>query len=135
MSSKSPKNPPKNSQNARNSVRICRIQPKKQSKSSENSVFSGAIPTEKVGVDATEVPSEHVCASKKTVKCGHCGCDVVVEGDWAEELGDFDTICKMCNTPDWTVECMVCGARPTHRVTSMCGPCTFGEAETIDGNW
>jgi len=37
--------------------------------------------------------------------------------------------------PNWMGECMVCGASPTHPLTGMCGPCTFGEAETAGGNW
>ena len=37
--------------------------------------------------------------------------------------------------PDWEGECEVCGASPVVPITGMCGPCTFGEAETIGGNW
>ena len=37
--------------------------------------------------------------------------------------------------PDWKSECMVCGASPIVPETGMCGPCTFGEAETARGNW
>ena len=37
--------------------------------------------------------------------------------------------------PDWTKECEVCGATPIVPLTGMCGPCTFGEAETVGGNW
>jgi len=37
--------------------------------------------------------------------------------------------------PDWTCECEVCGARPIVPITGMCGPCTFGEADTAGGNW
>jgi hypothetical protein len=37
--------------------------------------------------------------------------------------------------PNWNVRCMVCGDVPTMPVTGMCGPCTFGEAETHGGNW
>lgn len=36
---------------------------------------------------------------------------------------------------DWTRGCEVCGAKPVVNVTGLCGPCTFGEAETINGNW
>ena len=32
-------------------------------------------------------------------------------------------------------KCDVCGALPTVEITGMCGPCTWGEAETINGNW
>jgi len=37
--------------------------------------------------------------------------------------------------PDWTSECDVCGASPVVPATGMCGPCSFGEADTIGGNW
>ena len=37
--------------------------------------------------------------------------------------------------PDWTEECEVCGSSPTVPITGMCGPCTFGEADTVGGNW
>ena len=37
--------------------------------------------------------------------------------------------------PDWSQQCSSCGASPVVPITGMCGPCTFGEAETIHGNW
>lgn len=37
--------------------------------------------------------------------------------------------------PDYKKKCIVCDAVPTLPLTEMCGPCTFGEAETIGGNW
>lgn len=37
--------------------------------------------------------------------------------------------------PDWTGKCEVCGQSPVVPATGMCGPCTFGEAETATGNW
>ena len=37
--------------------------------------------------------------------------------------------------PDWKKSCFVCGEKPTVPCTGMCGPCTFGEAETAGGNW
>lgn len=37
--------------------------------------------------------------------------------------------------PDWSTPCMNCEQVPTVPITSMCGPCTFGESDTIDGNW
>ena len=37
--------------------------------------------------------------------------------------------------PDWSQTCEVCGMSPIVPVTGLCGPCTFGEADTIDGNW
>jgi len=37
--------------------------------------------------------------------------------------------------PDWDHECEVCGQRPILPVSGMCGPCTFGDAETAGGDW
>jgi hypothetical protein len=37
--------------------------------------------------------------------------------------------------PDWEGKCEVCGASPVVPCTGMCGPCTFGEADTAGGNW
>jgi len=39
------------------------------------------------------------------------------------------------NKPDWKGKCDVCGATPIMPLTGMCGPCSTGEAETINGNW
>jgi hypothetical protein len=36
---------------------------------------------------------------------------------------------------NWDVSCMVCGAKPTVGNTELCGPCCFGDASTIGGNW
>lgn len=37
--------------------------------------------------------------------------------------------------PDWSGTCDVCGQSPIVPATGMCGPCTFGEADTAGGNW
>ncbi len=37
--------------------------------------------------------------------------------------------------PDWRGSCMACGASPILPLTDLCGPCTFGDAETSGGNW
>lgn len=37
--------------------------------------------------------------------------------------------------PDWEGKCEVCEQSPILPCTGMCGPCTFGEADTILGNW
>lgn len=42
---------------------------------------------------------------------------------------------KIALEKDWTKGCSTCGAKPTVRATGLCGPCTFGEAETAGGNW
>lgn len=36
---------------------------------------------------------------------------------------------------NWKVPCEVCGGKPTVHPTDLCGPCCFGEAETVGGNW
>ena len=35
----------------------------------------------------------------------------------------------------WDAKCDLCGQSPVVAATGMCGPCTFGEAETAGGNW
>lgn len=37
--------------------------------------------------------------------------------------------------PNWDGKCSVCGDTPTVPLTGLCGPCTFGEAQTAGGNW
>ena len=36
---------------------------------------------------------------------------------------------------DWTRECEICDQTPVVNATGLCGPCTFGEAKTLGGNW
>lgn len=66
------------------------------------------------------------------VKCGECGAEMEAEtaqpdqGEWA---------CEKCTGPDWTKRCEVCGQSPIVPLTGLCGPCTFGEADTAGGNW
>lgn len=52
-------------------------------------------------------------------------------GYWKAEhkCSDADT------EPDWDTPCEVCGQTPTVPITGLCGPCTFGEADTAGGNW
>jgi len=38
-------------------------------------------------------------------------------------------------TANWDRKCCVCGATPTVGTTDLCGPCCFGEADTMGGNW
>ena len=37
--------------------------------------------------------------------------------------------------PNWEAVCEVCCASPTVTATGLCGPCTWGEAETVAGGW
>ena len=37
--------------------------------------------------------------------------------------------------PDWSRKCENCGESPIVPLTGLCGPCTFGDASTVGGNW
>lgn len=49
--------------------------------------------------------------------------------DSDQKVGDKDL------EPDWDTPCENCEATPTVPFTGLCGPCTFGEADTAGGNW
>ena len=36
---------------------------------------------------------------------------------------------------DWDTPCQNCGELPTVHPVALCGPCCWGEAETVGGNW
>ncbi len=36
---------------------------------------------------------------------------------------------------NWDEACIVCHGVPTVGLTELCGPCCFGEADTVNGNW
>lgn len=37
--------------------------------------------------------------------------------------------------PNRSGRCEVCDAKPTVNATGLCGPCTWGESETVNGAW
>ncbi len=37
--------------------------------------------------------------------------------------------------PNWEGACDVCEATPVVSATGLCGPCTWGEADTMNGAW
>lgn len=39
------------------------------------------------------------------------------------------------DAPNYDVECENCSCTPTVGSTGLCGPCCFGAAEALDGNW
>lgn len=55
--------------------------------------------------------------------------------DEKRELSRGAVLREEDTAPDWRGECEVCGSSPVLPVTGMCGPCSFGEAETAGGNW
>ncbi len=42
---------------------------------------------------------------------------------------------KLDTDKNYAIGCMVCGEKPTVGESGLCGPCCFGEAATIGGNW
>lgn len=62
-----------------------------------------------------------------------CSRKVAKNKHWFNEKTGVDTCVQM--VPDWGGKCEVCGQKPIVPSTGMCGPCTFGEAETANGNW
>jgi hypothetical protein len=59
------------------------------------------------------------------VKCSECKGEMVTASDSAPPH-----YCAECGgKEDWTRSCY-CGAKPVVLSTGMCGPCTFGEADT-----
>ena len=37
--------------------------------------------------------------------------------------------------PDWSMPCDNCGSSPVVPRSDLCGPCHFGEADTVLGGW
>lgn len=77
-------------------------------------------------------------SDEQVVFCAECG--IENQGD----PNEFDWLeypsCQECRdvepfAVDWTRKCEVCGETPVVNQTGLCGPCTFGEAETAGGNW
>jgi len=79
----------------------------------------------------------------KSYKCPYCG---MVSHNPSDVKEGYCSSCHRYNQqpageddprtePDYDTPCEVCGATPTVPVTGMCGPCTFGEADTAGGNW
>ena len=56
-----------------------------------------------------------------------------------EQKSRHKTQCEVQRLEDgdknWVVKCEVCGQLPTVHPTGLCGPCCFGESETVGGNW
>ncbi len=66
--------------------------------------------------------------------CDRCARRFYTEEARAQHARDTHDL-PLADEPDWSAECEVCGASPCVPLTGMCGPCTFGEADTIGGNW
>lgn len=72
----------------------------------------------------------------KEYKCGNCGAEIP-ESKVSENVkkGDARAVCEKCYEPDWSRSCENCGASPVVPLTGLCGPCTWGETDTMGGNW
>ena len=42
---------------------------------------------------------------------------------------------RMDYEPDWVKSCETCNSLPTVPVSGLCGPCHFGVADTMGGDW
>jgi hypothetical protein len=68
--------------------------------------------------------------------CGKkCGGQQGVDAHMSDVRQEVEFAPESETKPDWKHSCCVCGQRPIVPLTGMCGPCTFGEAETMGGNW
>ena len=80
-----------------------------------------------------------ICKESKCKECGKVENDFNRRCDqhWVTEQADGCGLCGECagTIPNWAGKCIVCGQSPILDCTDMCGPCTFGEAETAGGNW
>lgn len=54
----------------------------------------------------------------------------IIEGKMTEELENL-----IAFRPVWEKQCEVCGSTPVVGITGLCGPCTWGESDTINGAW
>jgi hypothetical protein len=86
---------------------------------------------------------------KKTEECASCGKKFSPQGLFdhsaatghnngeahANYLNSLFGGAEARTTPDWSGACDNCGASPVVPFSGLCGPCTFGEADTIGGNW
>ncbi len=72
-------------------------------------------------------------ATKWNGECVHCHKKMTADEPPPKNVDGY--FCEQCTDPDWGGSCEVCGASPVVPVTGLCGPCTFGEADTINGNW
>lgn len=70
--------------------------------------------------------------------CNVCNKKIKVTG-WEDHMRtkhpDIELASEEDTKPDWDHGCEVCGQRPIVPLTGMCGPCTFGKADTYGGNW
>jgi len=37
--------------------------------------------------------------------------------------------------PDWNARCLNCDSTPVVPLTGLCGPCNFGTAAAVNGDW
>jgi hypothetical protein len=69
---------------------------------------------------------------KFPVTCDECKKKFTVD---EKPVAGLAHICGECSAPDYSSKCENCGATPVVPQSGMCGPCTFGEADTAGGDW
>lgn len=73
-------------------------------------------------------------------ECNTCGrsfgsLDAKIQHSDAKHPGATIELNEGESVPDWSGACENCGSSPVHPISGLCGPCTFGEADTARGNW
>ena len=73
------------------------------------------------------------------MKCSKCGQDKD-ESEFSQKARfNGQPACDECRAhafrKNYKKVCRVCGQQPTVGDIRLCGPCCFGEAETVNGNW
>jgi hypothetical protein len=88
-------------------------------------------------------------ATGTTVKCVACGKTFGPSKKWTEahraRAFKYFLHTHECRSPtskrderdepDWTRQCENCKSTPVYPRSGLCGPCSFGEADTAHGNW
>ena len=74
------------------------------------------------------------------VKCSICGrsfgsLEAKIQHSDMKHPGETIELSEGESAPDWSGKCLNCGSSPIHPVSGLCGPCTFGKADTAGGNW
>ena len=73
----------------------------------------------------------------KRPRLADCGCPLPLEREKNGPYKGYEVHVEGCklSEPDWNRPCDNCDEVPTVPATGLCGPCTWGEAETANGNW
>lgn len=86
------------------------------------------------GIYGNDSPFEYLCPTCADEIAARHGIDPLEHQD-QRVIGAFRSYDPSLVEPDWENTCETCGSTPVLPITGMCGPCTFGEADTAGGEW